>query len=816
MSKINSTFFTRLSLAMASKAENIEKCKVFAEMIVQEGEARYAGFFKSGNISPDSSFAAEYSILAEYPPQNSSGLRIKINQSELIPDHQPCFYQNDDSRILKLPEFFPDEKLLHWLIPSETNSFLYILTPRGNRSMFGSVSQFFSSSDIENISLLAASISASNYKLNNDTEPIQESLTDPALDVFNRYVKAADNKFLKRILATVSHEIRNPFNLMSGYAGLLEGTELTDEQKHYLKVIRSSGESLFEVVYKALQFTNIYFRQVKIDPVSFSFSDMLFALEKLYFPMCAEKGIKLKCESDLERTDRFIADKSMIQFILSYLLSNALKFSEKGEIILKVKTLEIKNNHFVLQFSISDNGKGFDIQKFKSMLQFFGQEDSSITRNYGGLGLGLSIANYYTEMLGGKITAESKTGKGSTFYLTLELDRDHREIPDFLFNPLNLEPELTKKIKVLLVDDDPFQRKMGKEYLNDFNITLAENGQQAIDIMASEKFDIVLMDIRMPVMDGITTTILIREKYGNDQKIVALSGEAIKESIDEALRAGMDGFISKPYDKEKLIFNIFSALDINIEKLKQTDDATEGLTGLMICDELLNPVVQKASGIAKLQISNNLHDTRQLISDTRFDYIIQQCGPAPSDIRIAADELRKQQPDAALIILSDVSHVDSSEFLKKRGLDGIVLKESLLNGEFLKEIKEVIIRKKLHVTDYESNNDNVYDLSGIKKFIGSDSSAMKEVIDTYLWFMPDYIKQLKDFNITGDEKKLSNVAHSIKSIVKQFKIDSIVNEIQMLEKHALHGLDHETIRKMIDEVSMVLELSIIQLKKDFG
>lgn len=816
MSKINSTFFTRLALAMAAKTENIEKYKVFAEMIVQEGEARYAGFYKANTESHQLISHADYLILTDYPPQNSSELRIKINQSELIPDNQPCFYQNDDSRVMQLPDFFPDEKLVHWLIPSTKNTFLHILTPKGNRNLFGSAAPFFTSVDLDNISLIAKSFSEVLSNEKNEVEPTQEPLSELAFDVFNRQVNTHDNKFLKRILATFSHEIRNPYNLMKGFSGLLENTELSEEQKHYLKIINASGESLYEVVNKALQFINIYFRQNRIDPVSFNLNDLVSSLEKLYFPLCAEKGIKFKCESDLNRTDRFIADKRMIQYILTNLLSNALKFSEKGEIKLKVKTLASENSHHKLQFSISDNGKGFDIHKYESMLQFFSQEDSSITRNYGGLGLGLSIANCYAEMLGGKLTAESKTGEGSTFYLTLELDRDHREIRDFLFNPLNLEPELTKKIKILLVDDDPFQRKIGKEYLNDFNITFAENGQQAIDIMASEKFDIVLMDIRMPVMDGITTTMLIREKYGNDQKILALSGEAIKESIDEALRAGMDGFISKPYDKEKLIFNIFSALNINIEQLKQSDDATEGLSGLMICDELLNPVVQKAAGIAKLQITNNLPDTIQLISDIGFDYIIQQCGPTPLDVRIAADELRKQQPDATLIILSEISHADSSELVKKRGFDGIVLKESLINGEFLKEINEVIIRKKLHIADYEKNNNTVYDLSGIKKFIGSDSDAMKEVIETYLWFMPDYIKQLKDFNITGDEKKLSNVAHSIKSIVKQFKIDSIVNEIEMLEKHALHGLDHDTIRKMIDDVSMVLELSIIQLKKDFG
>lgn len=816
MSKINSTFFTRLTLAMASKAENIEKCKVFAEMIVQEGEARYAGFYKTNAESQQLIPLADYSILAEYPPQNSSGLQIKINRNELIPDNKTCYYQNDDSRVMQLPDFFPDEKLVHWLIPSDKNTFLHILTSRGNRNMFGTAAPFFTAADLDNISLIAKSFSEVLSNENNEVEPTQKPLSDPAFDVFNRHVKTADNKFLKRILATVSHELRNPFNLMSGYASLLDGTELTEEQKHFLKVISSSGQSLFEVVYKALQFTNIYFRQVKIDPVSFSLNDLLFAMEKLYFPLCAEKGIKFKCESDLERTDRFIADKSMIQYILTYLLSNALKFSEKGEIKLKIKTLAAENSHYKLQFSISDNGKGFDIHKFKSMLQFFGQEDSSITRNYGGLGLGLSIANYYTEMLGGKITAESKIGEGSTFYLTLELDRDHREIPEFLFNPLNLEPEITKKIKVLLVDDDPFQRKMGKEYLNDFNITLAENGQQAIDIMASEKFDIVLMDIRMPVMDGITTTILIREKYGHDQKIVALSGEAIRESIDEALRAGMDGFISKPYDKEKLIVNIFSALDIDIEKLKQSDDLTEGLTGLIICDALLNPVVQNAAGIAKLQIANNPEEARKMLANNRYDYIIQQCSPVSSESEIPAKELYKLHPGAALVVLSDIKPEDSSKFLKDLGFDGLVLKESLHNSGFLKEIKEVVIRKKLNVADSEVDNNNVYDLSGIIKFIGSDSAAMKEVIDTYLWFMPDYIRQLKDFNQSADEKKLSNVAHSIKSIVKQFKINSIVREIEMLEKHTVYELDHETIRKMIDDVSLVLELSIIQLKKDFG
>ncbi|MDY0102518.1 MAG: response regulator [Lentimicrobium sp.] len=439
-----------------------------------------------------------------------------------------------------------------------------------------------------------------------------------------------------------------------------------------------------------------------------------------------------------------------------------------------------------------------------------------MTRNYGGLGLGLSIANYFTGMLEGTLTAESKPGTGSTFSVTLDLLRDNRESPDLLYDTLNVPPEITQKIKVLLVDDDPFQQKMGKVYLSDWNVTLAENGQQAIDFLETQKFDIILMDIRMPVLDGITTTIIIREKYGYDQKIVALSGESIRESIEEAFRAGMDGFISKPYDKDKLILNILSTLDIDINQQSIIDNSSFDLNGMVICDAILNPVVLNATGKASIILANNPEDANVKLKKNNFDYVIVQVSPGRSEVSVPASAVRQFQPNAAIIAMSNFSNDKNNEFTESKSIDSIVSQEELFTGNFFQKIKEIVLLKNFHPSGLTEISDKVYHLSDFIKNIGNNPDALKEIIETYLWFMPDYIKQFRQYSTTHDTRQLSNIAHSVKSITKQFRISSIHTQIEMLENNANNGLDEETINRMIDEVCNVLELSIIQMTKDFG
>lgn len=815
MIKNNSAVYTRLALLLSQKNDAHGICSNFAEVLVKESDAQFAGIYTKKKLSDNQANNHEFTLFADYPPQNYSDLIIKTDQQELMPDGKACSYNSDAPQIQKLPDFFPDIKAVHWFIPVGVDSFLHVIAKKADRGMFSSSTPLFSSSDLNQLSLITERLSEIIGSPSGKGKSARKPQADPALDIFNRHVQATDSRFLKRILATVSHEIRNPFNLMNGYSNLLLETRLNDEQKQYLKVIKSSGESLFEVVFKALQFTNIYFHQVKIDPVSFSFNELLLSLEKVYAPLAQEKGIKYSCISQLERSDRFIADKTMIHYILSYLLSNALKFSNSGEIVLDIKLIESTRCHDKMQFNITDNGKGFDIKNFKTMLQFFGQEDSSITRNYGGLGLGLSIANYYTELLGGTLTAQSQPGAGSTFTITLDLIRDNRELPGLLYDTINIPGEITRKIKVLLVDDDPFQQKMGKTYLSDWNVTLAENGQQAIDFMEFQKFDIVLMDIRMPVMDGITTTIIIREKYGYDQKIVALSGEAIRESIDEALRAGMDGFISKPYDKDKLIFNILSTLDIDISKLSSSK-STFDLKGMVICDSVLNPVVMKAAGKASLMIANIPDDVEGLLKKHTFDYVILQLSDGFSDSIVPVSVVRQIQPDVTIIAMSDIRSDKSDEFKEDYGIDGIILQEELFTGNFLQQIKEVVMLNKLYPESVAEADDKVYHLSGIIQKIGNNTDALKEIVETYIWFMPDYIKQFRQYSTTHDAGQLSKIAHTVKSTVKQFRINSILTQIEMLEHNTKNGLDEETINRMIDEVCYALELSIIQMKQDFG
>ncbi|NTW26572.1 MAG: response regulator, partial [Lentimicrobium sp.] len=571
------------------------------------------------------------------------------------------------------------------------------------------------------------------------------------------------------MLATISHEIRNPFNLALGYTELLKETPLNDTQRNYVNIISSSSVSLFDVINKSLQFTNIYFKQLNINYQLFELRSLFEDVKKRFTFEANKKNLKFKVTiSDVDEL-RIFGDKARLNDILSYLLSNAIKFTERGEVALEINIKTISERECLIHFSISDTGKGFDVSTIERILRYFGQEDNGISRNYGGLGLGLSIAQYLIIKMGGKLTIDSSPGIGSTFMFDLKCQIDNQHVPSYLLNLRNLNPELTAKIKILLVDDDPYQRDMGKEILKEWNLTFAENGQEAVNLLKQgAQFDLILMDIRMPVMDGITATKIIREELKSKIIIIALSGEAIRESIEESEKAGMNAFVSKPYDKEKLIYSIVSNLQIPVPK--EIGPLANKLTGianmqaLIVVSKIYQLVLSGSleNSSCKFDTAESLYEASKLINGKFYDFILL-------DLDLIDNNIELISKNAKTVIIAYTT--DDADLTRKMctdlNIDGILIKESVTAANFQSNIREIIDFRPLKQKITIQTTDRIYDLSSLQKYIGKDESGLKELINIYLDHMPTYIKQLRTALQNHDYEQLSRVAHSLKSTAKQ-------------------------------------------------
>jgi PAS domain S-box-containing protein len=363
--------------------------------------------------------------------------------------------------------------------------------------------------------------------------------------------KAVESDKLKTaFLHNISHEIRTPMNAIVGFSALLTDPA-TDSQtrQSYIDVIIQSSNHLLSIISDIVDISNIEARLVKIVKADVNLNAKLKILTEQYLPKATEKKIDFIVETTLEYADSFIlTDITKLLQVITNLINNSLKFTHSGHIRLKYM---LKNNF--LEFSISDTGIGIPVEHHKKIFERFFQVQNTVSRVYEGTGLGLSISKAYVELLGGEMWLESEPGKGTTFYFTIPFEKSYTE-KDAAADRSEVEIiNLPAKKTILIAEDIDSNFKLLKYFLSGtgFEIIRAVNGKEAVDIcMRDSKIDLILMDIKMPVMDGYTAVKLIRERF-KDIPIIAQTAYA--DDRDKALTGGCSGFISKPFDKKGLM-----------------------------------------------------------------------------------------------------------------------------------------------------------------------------------------------------------------------------------------------------------------------
>ncbi|MCF7935884.1 MAG: response regulator [Synergistales bacterium] len=371
----------------------------------------------------------------------------------------------------------------------------------------------------------------------------------------------AANRAKSRFLANVSHEIRTPMNSIIGMTELLHDTSLSGEQREYVDVVRQSGDALLALINDLLDFSKIEAGRLELENTRFETAGLLDSVDSLLRPGAEQKGLQLTCTVEKDVPPWLGGDPYRLKQVLVNLAGNAVKFTHSGAVGVRLELLEHLEEEARIRFSVTDTGIGIERDKLEAIFTPFRQADGSVTREYGGTGLGLAVSRQLVSLMGGALQVESEPGEGSLFWFDLALPvlpapreaaADRREESPFL--PWSDGSPR----RVLLVDDNQFNRKLAQKLLERWalEIGVASDGREALEKLEREHFDAVLMDIQMPRMDGLTATRALRsrEQQRGDRHttVIAMTANAYEEDRRTCLKAGMDSYISKPLKRREL------------------------------------------------------------------------------------------------------------------------------------------------------------------------------------------------------------------------------------------------------------------------
>ena len=366
-------------------------------------------------------------------------------------------------------------------------------------------------------------------------------------------------------LANMSHEIRTPLNGVLSVAGALARTDLDVPQREMVQLIETSGRALQALLSDILDLAKVDAGRLCIRDEPFDLAGMVRAVFALFQASAAEKAIGFSLEMDREVCDRFHGDDLRIRQVLSNLLSNAVKFTAHGEVRLRVLSRGLAGDVRRVRFVVEDTGVGFPTEAAEALFDRFEQADSSITRQFGGTGLGLAISKSLVDLMGGEIVASSSPGEGATFAFELPLRRLVREPSSPPPAPIHAPKPSDRPVRVLLAEDHPTNRRVVELILGGLpvDLTCVENGQQAVEAAAEQTYDLILMDMQMPIMDGVTAVSRIRaaRPLRLGPRICMLTANAMPEHREASQRAGADAFLVKPLDAAELIAEVMEARD---------------------------------------------------------------------------------------------------------------------------------------------------------------------------------------------------------------------------------------------------------------
>jgi PAS domain S-box-containing protein len=374
----------------------------------------------------------------------------------------------------------------------------------------------------------------------------------------------------ERFMANMSHEIRTPMNALMGFTNLLERTELTEKQKEFLKIIKTSGGNLLTLINDLLDFSKIEAGMLRIEATNFDIHEQIHSVDMLFRPKAQEKKVDFDVSISSKIPQMLNGDPTRVSQIVVNLLSNAFKFTERGYVTLSAELFDDNTDYATIKITVKDTGIGIKSQELPRIFQRFQQAQDDTTRLYGGSGLGLAIVKNLAEAMGGFVEADSKIGFGSTFSVILPFKKAIQTAtdtekgtpqykPDFAvkmdkksLESFNSQP---KKSRILVVEDNPMNQRLASFLLTEwgYDFEIVEDGHQAINKVQTSDFQLIMMDIQLPVMDGYEATAAIRNQLKSTVPIIATTAHAFAGEREKCLAAGMNDYIPKPLQEVEVL-----------------------------------------------------------------------------------------------------------------------------------------------------------------------------------------------------------------------------------------------------------------------
>ncbi len=432
-----------------------------------------------------------------------------------------------------------------------------------------------------------------------------------------RIVAEEASKSKDAFMANMSHEIRTPLNGITGMLRKLAKSGIDDSQKFYINNAEVASRHLISIVNNILDISKIEAGEFELDEIDFNLKDTVNETTRIISTQANDKGLAVAVNIDGNLCETYIGDSRRIRQIILNLMGNAIKFTEKGEIIINCKLGSKNGEHHLVILEIIDTGIGINEEYLTRIFQKFSQEDRSTARKYGGTGLGMAITYELVHLMKGVISVQSKKSEGTKITIELPL------IPtENLENPISsdrLNFDQLRGIRVLLVEDNEFNRMVAGHTLSvyDISITEASNGQEAVEKVKEGKFDLILMDIQMPILDGFEATKVIREELNCSTPIIAFTANAFNRETKKCLAAGMNDFIVKPYDEAVFFSTLVKNLKVvelkpskpklydltQVEKIAKGDGGFVRTVLQLFLDQLPSAIGELSMGIQLREIS---------------------------------------------------------------------------------------------------------------------------------------------------------------------------------------------------------------------
>jgi PAS domain S-box-containing protein len=380
------------------------------------------------------------------------------------------------------------------------------------------------------------------------------------------------SKAKENFLANMSHEIRTPLNAIIGLMREIAREPLTRKQNQYLTNAGTAAEHLLSIINNVLDISKIEAGELQLENRHFSLSEIIEGTKQIMSAISDEKLIQIEIKNSPELLPAYNGDPARIRQILINIVGNAIKFTEKGKIFIECLTTPTSENQHRVLISVKDTGIGMDQSFQKNLFKKFSQEENSTTRRQGGTGLGMAITYELVHLMNGSIEVISEKGQGTTFNIWLPLAPGEAEKIEPGIN--NESFEILRDLKVLLVEDNELNRLVATSLMQNYGMVVVEteNGQEAINLLKSESFDLIFMDLQMPVMDGLTATRHIRNELKLTTPIIALTANAFKKELEKCIAAGMNDYIIKPFEEDVYLHTVLKTLGRNSEnnpKVKQ-------------------------------------------------------------------------------------------------------------------------------------------------------------------------------------------------------------------------------------------------------